>query len=160
MAHTDTRANDEDQERQTITRPLESGAGQAASSSNQLSGPSQPPLLLPVPSYDEQIDPARRVASASTVHAFEAPSHQNYHQPLPQAQPIGQVFNSQLPLTSPDHTFGSSIFKQTALSPNDEPSHGTLVISASGRSKYLGPSAASEWLKDVRTFRTGDKNTC
>ena len=30
-----------------------------------------------------------------------------------------------------------------------EQSHGTLVISHSGRSKYLGPSAASEWLKDV-----------
>ena len=29
-------------------------------------------------------------------------------------------------------------------------SRGTLVLSTSGRSKYLGPSAASEWLKDVR----------
>jgi hypothetical protein len=28
-------------------------------------------------------------------------------------------------------------------------SFGTLVISHSGRSKYLGPTAASEWLKDV-----------
>lgn len=28
-------------------------------------------------------------------------------------------------------------------------SHGTLVISHTGSSKYLGPSAASEWLKDV-----------
>ncbi|KAK6909911.1 hypothetical protein L486_00437 [Kwoniella mangroviensis CBS 10435] len=27
-------------------------------------------------------------------------------------------------------------------------SHGTLVISQGGRSKYLGPTAASEWLKD------------
>jgi hypothetical protein len=39
--------------------------------------------------------------------------------------------------------------KQPEASPSNEPSHGTLVISASGRSKYLGPSAASEWLKDV-----------
>jgi hypothetical protein len=30
-----------------------------------------------------------------------------------------------------------------------EQSHGTLVISSTGRSKYLGPTAASEWLKDV-----------
>jgi hypothetical protein len=29
-------------------------------------------------------------------------------------------------------------------------SHGTLVISKSGRSKYLGRTAASEWLKNVR----------
>lgn len=31
----------------------------------------------------------------------------------------------------------------------EEQSHGTLVISHSGRSKYFGPTAASEWLKDV-----------
>lgn len=42
--------------------------------------------------------------------------------------------------------------KAPGYSPSNEPSHGTLVISASGRSKYLGPSAASEWLKDVRAL--------
>jgi hypothetical protein len=31
----------------------------------------------------------------------------------------------------------------------DEHSYGTLVISRSGRSKYLGRTAASEWLKNV-----------
>ena len=34
-------------------------------------------------------------------------------------------------------------------SPTTAQSHGTLVISHSGQSKYLGPSAASEWLRDV-----------
>lgn len=29
-------------------------------------------------------------------------------------------------------------------------SHGTLVLDQGGRSKYLGPTAGSEWLKDVR----------
>lgn len=29
-------------------------------------------------------------------------------------------------------------------------SHGTLMLSEGGRSKYLGPTAGSEWLKDVR----------
>ena len=28
-------------------------------------------------------------------------------------------------------------------------SHGTLMLSKGGRSKYLGPTAGSEWLKDV-----------
>lgn len=28
--------------------------------------------------------------------------------------------------------------------------HGTLLLSKEGRSKYLGPTAGSEWLKDVR----------
>lgn len=42
----------------------------------------------------------------------------------------------------------SSITLAPAASPEDQ-SFGTLVISHSGRSKYLGPTAASEWLKDV-----------
>lgn len=29
-------------------------------------------------------------------------------------------------------------------------SHGTLMLSKGGRSKYLGPTAGTEWLKDVR----------
>lgn len=35
-------------------------------------------------------------------------------------------------------------------------SYGTLVLSGGGRSKYLGPTAGSEWLRDVRekTFGT------
>lgn len=41
------------------------------------------------------------------------------------------------------------VVRQSVVSPSNEASHGTLVISASGHSKYLGPSAASEWLKDV-----------
>lgn len=32
--------------------------------------------------------------------------------------------------------------------PND--GHGTLLLSREGRSKYLGPTAGSEWLKDVQ----------
>lgn len=37
-------------------------------------------------------------------------------------------------------------------------SHGTLMLSKGGRSKYLGPTAGSEWLKDVchRTLKTLD----
>ena len=32
--------------------------------------------------------------------------------------------------------------------------HGTLLIGRGGRSKYLGPTAASEWLKDVCVIRS------
>ena len=35
---------------------------------------------------------------------------------------------------------------------------GTLVISASGRSKYVGPTAGSEWLVDVSRSRLGPKS--
>ena len=38
-------------------------------------------------------------------------------------------------------------------------SHGTLMLDKAGRSKYLGPTAGSEWLKDVchLTIELGDK---
>lgn len=41
-------------------------------------------------------------------------------------------------------------------------SHGTLMISKGGLSKYLGPTAGTEWLKDVRLFcsRNSQKLTC
>lgn len=43
----------------------------------------------------------------------------------------------------------TNIFGNAPVDSGDEQSHGTLVISHTGRSKYLGPTAASEWLKDV-----------
>jgi hypothetical protein len=42
-----------------------------------------------------------------------------------------------------------------AFQPTDEDeqdgSYGTLILGNGGRSKYLGPTAGSEWLKDVRS---------
>ena len=66
-----------------------------------------------------------------------------------QNRPIEQPFNDSTWSNSPVEHLPDGTFKQSIVSPSNEPSHGTLVISASGRSKYLGPSAASEWLKDV-----------
>ena len=31
-------------------------------------------------------------------------------------------------------------------------SHGTLLLDKEGRARYLGPTAGSEWLKDVSLF--------
>jgi hypothetical protein len=58
-----------------------------------------------------------------------------------------QVTTSPLPRPS------SSSLSQSPLEQTNEQSHGTLVISHTGRSKYLGPTAASEWLKDVCAVR-------
>jgi len=44
--------------------------------------------------------------------------------------------------------FSAPIRMEHALPPQD-PGHGTLVMSTSGSSKWLGHTAASEWLKDV-----------
>jgi hypothetical protein len=66
------------------------------------------------------------------------------------------------PVEGPDVTAGliRSGKGDSGLSVGDEfhdghdvlTSYGTLVIADSGRGKYLGPSAASEWLKDVRVL--------
>lgn len=54
-------------------------------------------------------------------------------------------------VTSSSQAFPHRLSTTTSNSPISslEQSHGTLVISSTGRSKYLGPTAASEWLKDV-----------
>jgi hypothetical protein len=68
---------------------------------------------------------------------------------IDQNRPVEQPFNDSTWSNSPVELLPDGTLKQSIVSPSNEASHGTLVISASGRSKYLGPSAASEWLKDV-----------
>lgn len=57
------------------------------------------------------------------------------------------------PFTNIASGLGSGASQHTFISnedgdPND--AHGTLLLSREGRSKYLGPTAGSEWLKDVQ----------
>lgn len=98
------------------------------------------------------------MAQAPATQTFDSQDSQPpaAHHPHP-PQPPGRGLGDYDPVSHPSETAGNetSIFARAGLSPNDEPSHGTLVISASGRSKYLGPSAASEWLKDVGCLRFG-----
>jgi hypothetical protein len=68
---------------------------------------------------------------------------------IDQNRPVEQPFNDATWSNSPVELLPDGTLKQSIVSPSNEASHGTLVISSSGRSKYLGPSAASEWLKDV-----------
>ncbi|OAL44454.1 hypothetical protein IQ07DRAFT_521681 [Pyrenochaeta sp. DS3sAY3a] len=52
------------------------------------------------------------------------------------------------------HTFASGINNETIQGRDDVEqtgSYGTLLIGIDGRSKYLGPTAGSEWLKDSET---------
>jgi hypothetical protein len=117
--------------------------------------------------------PAQQVPSASSYVNTELPPQLNYDQtfqsgstsmPLPQLgyssgssqhvvndqdRLVQQPFDNNAWTQSPVEQIQDGIVRHTVVSPPNEASHGTLVISASGRSKYLGPSAASEWLKDV-----------
>jgi len=58
--------------------------------------------------------------------------------------------------TSPLLRPSSATMSHSPLEEASDQSHGTLVISHTGRSKYLGPTAASEWLKDVSALSTSD----
>jgi hypothetical protein len=116
--------------------------------------------------------PAQQVPPTSSYVNTELPPQLNYDQtfqaagtsmPLPQLgyasgssqhvaneDRIGQQpFDNNAWTQSPVEQIQDGVVRHTVVSPPNEASHGTLVISASGRSKYLGPSAASEWLKDV-----------
>ncbi|WVR05539.1 hypothetical protein IAU60_002557 [Kwoniella sp. DSM 27419] len=57
------------------------------------------------------------------------------------------------PSAPPIPTMRTPTFDEANTSPAAQ-SHGTLVISHTGSSKYLGPSAASEWLKDAEVMET------
>lgn len=62
-----------------------------------------------------------------------------------QTSPFGQMKQAAAGQAS---EFCVPIRMEHALPPQD-PGHGTLVMSTSGSSKWLGHTAASEWLKDV-----------
>lgn len=124
-------------------------------------------------SNDTPRQPAQQVSSTTNYAAPEPVSQMGYDQtfqappnsmPLPQmsfssgssqhlANDQNQIsqptFSNNVWTQSPLEPLQDGIVRQSIVSPPNEASHGTLVISASGRSKYLGPSAASEWLKDV-----------
>lgn len=68
------------------------------------------------------------------------------HTSLPRPAPAGTLVGVALPVPISN---AREIAVGTSHTSPDEKSFGTLVISQSGRSKYLGPTAASEWLKDV-----------
>jgi hypothetical protein len=82
---------------------------------------------------------------------------QPYHVRFPPGNELAtnQTQSTTSPLLRPT---SSSMLDSPLQQANDQ-SHGTLVISHTGRSKYLGPSAASEWLKDAGTFAVNDFDT-
>jgi hypothetical protein len=114
------------------------------------------PGPLPVPV--SQI-PAQTISTDMPV-SYPPPQLSMVQPPLsgsgqPDYVDTNQYFQEQVEGEPWSHSSADPLVDGTAKalghSPSNEPSHGTLVISASGRSKYLGPSAASEWLKDVCT---------
>lgn len=64
-----------------------------------------------------------------------------------------ETFNEAFGGVANGHNTGA-INSLVASHPDSEmnDAHGTLLLSREGRSKYLGPTAGSEWLKDVCRF--------
>lgn len=95
-------------------------------------------------------------------------SHYGNHNEPDQVTPLAQVLESHTVQGHPSHSpamgmagnlysvpSGASGSNNSAPRPVDDGeqsgSYGTLVLSKGGRSKYLGPTAGSEWLKDSET---------
>lgn len=71
----------------------------------------------------------------------------------PRHEPVQDTFpETKLPQSAPSFPEHSALSNHATFATPSEPaehSFGTLVITESGRSKWLGPTAASDWLKDV-----------
>lgn len=92
-------------------------------------------------------------------YTFPRPSYMNDHQA--HQGTTTRSFPYELPSasgsTSGRNGGGGGNAIEVTIEPAEEEeghSHGTLVISKSGRSKYLGRTAASEWLKNVSLARS------
>lgn len=99
--------------------------------------------------FRQDLDPLSLLAHAlATQSSLPGTSTTPAHLP-PIAESLYNVANSGA--TGPSHATAAS-----RPSVDEEGgSYGTLMLSKRGRSKYLGPTAASEWLKEVRIAVTG-----
>lgn len=95
-------------------------------------------------SYNNEVNPLTLLANALEPYADRGPSPRTStlapHADRP-AEPLYSV---------PGGASGSSNPSGQLIDDGQQGgSHGTLMLSTRGRSKYLGPTAGSEWLKEV-----------
>lgn len=68
--------------------------------------------------------------------------------PLPDVSRTERVTIPEPIIAPPTSAPSETMFRAPAPSPNEQ-SHGTLVIDKTGRSRYFGATAGTEWLKNV-----------
>jgi hypothetical protein len=97
-------------------------------------------------------------STLSQTTRIPTPPSYRYHEESPRDRmgpsllPAGA---GRLSLSNPIATSSSMISPNvsTTQTSGEEQSHGTLVIDKSGRSRYFGATAGTEWLKNVRPTR-------
>ncbi|WWC87440.1 uncharacterized protein L201_002329 [Kwoniella dendrophila CBS 6074] len=102
-------------------------------------------------SFQSDIQPTKNIPVSQICHPPTAQLQLHEPQSIPQ-YPYEST-DSHIP--EPSQAFINQSMAPLA-SNNEEHSHGTLVISRSGRSKYLGRTAAAEWLKNQEVVDSGD----
>ncbi|WVW85195.1 hypothetical protein I302_107233 [Kwoniella bestiolae CBS 10118] len=111
--------------------------------------PSQNPL--PVPSPLQQVTEARLSELADAAAQMNEGSSSTPTFAIAQLPPQPEINHVHFDFSDPSSSsFGSvpiPVLPAQPMSPENQ-SYGTLMLSEGGRSKYLGPTAASEWLKD------------
>lgn len=137
---------------------LESLSGLVASPGPNATGQSDEPQRKrtrrspSVPQVDNSVSSLVSPPAGGTQPAVEYHDTTNEEPYIP-ASPVGPSsvhFNYDTPVGLPS----SNSMQQHVVenNPLDDESHGTLVITRSGRSKWLGPTAGTEWLKDVSSL--------
>lgn len=110
-------------------------------------GPQHPPTQGNHSNYDE-VNPLNILANALEPAAI--PGASPYAHNLATANMMAE---SPYGVTSRGSV--SSSFAQRSIDEDEQSgSFGTLMLTKRGRSKYLGPTAGSEWLKEVRLRNT------
>ena len=84
----------------------------------------------------------------SSTRALFPASH-NIQNSKPQGDGVYRSPAIQRPITDASSTGVPVLGPAQAIPSNRRLGYGTLVLGSNGTSKYLGPTAASEWLKDV-----------
>lgn len=105
--------------------------------------PPQPIPIQATPSSHNELNTLAFLAHALEPYAIQGPSPNNPASvpPARVSEPLYNVPTGASASTNPA--------RQSIDDGQQSGSHGTLMLGKRGRSKYLGPTAGSEWLKEA-----------
>lgn len=94
--------------------------------------------LAPIPSGSTSLAPVE--PSLQSGQTFSLAEPQPFLEHISTLEPTGL-----------NNVPASGLLAARAISNSDDHVYGTLMLGQGGRSKYLGPTAGSDWLRDVST---------
>lgn len=108
--------------------------------------PPQPIPLQAAPGSHNELNTLAFLAHALEPYTIQGPS-QNTASSVPPARIPEPLYS--IPTGATGASASSNAARQSIDDGQHSGSHGTLMLGKRGRSKYLGPTAGSEWLKEA-----------